>query len=483
MAERDDRLLHDDELRFVDVLLDELLGPPPRAAVQPSPPVRRGGRLLAAALLLLGLGVLCATAFLVREPVVPLQDPVRPPPADLPLPPADLRAEAQAALQRLSASSNTLEPLADVVLGDDDPARGLTNWGPIRAAAASPRIVDPRDPWARSEPGRTSFRPERGAPVTDPRVTAPGTPALGLLRDVLPGRGGPATAARVVDPSQLADEPGHLQRLECGGGEPAAVAAAVRRFPGLRWVVLGAVLDDEVAAALSGCRGLEELEAEAVDVGSAGITALAGLPALRSLTLGGELGRDGAAALAGLSRLQRLRLAAPWPGDPAALLGVVRRMPALSELQCRLTAMPTAVAWADALVALPDLRHLGVVVDEGSLAALARVAATLPLASLRLGGGDLATADLQLLVRSPALRRLDLRGAMFAEPEAAATALASARQLTWLGLAFTNVGAERRLGLWDALPDCRHEAETTLTRPDGTLRYALHEHQRVATRR
>jgi hypothetical protein len=376
------------------------------------------------------------------------------------------------------------------VLGED--VRTLTEWGPEPHVPKAPRINDPRELFPPGKHQGVGFRPAPGDTPSESAPSKPGVPALELLRDVLPGakNGHGFVRAVVLDAKELAKEPGYLQKLHCVGGDRNDLSDALPRFQEVREVKLGPLLDNRVAAALAGCRALTTLDARTAGLDDDGLLALAGIPTLRSLTLTGDLTALSGQTVPALHRLETLRLDDALPAlDPRdaarGMLPAVLRLSNLHELQIHLAELPPddakgASALLAPLAAMPRLRRLAIVVDGDSLGSLARGIASLPLERLRLGGGELATADVEALVNNGHLRHLDLRDVTFTDVPGSAKVLAKATHLRRLGIAFTNLEPTATESLLAALPRTILQTGTFRQRPDGKAERVLVDRQAAA---
>jgi hypothetical protein len=457
-----DRALGDDELRLVDVLLEELCSAETGAT---SLPVlrQRHQPWLAAAVLLFGISVAVGVAVLTRSTGHPAQEPAPSPvprPAPRPAPPV---AVPPVGIERWRDS---------YIESGEAPSRShdlglLTRWATVSPSAA-PRL--PRDP------RNNSFDAHRGSVVvhhpstpTSTGLTAERTPelppAMALLHDLLPANAHRTNVLRgeVRDAASLAEQPAQLLSLRCDADAELLLAQSLWRFSSLRRLELGELLDDTIANALSRTP-LVELEAGCRGLTDAGIVALARVPSLRSLVLWGDLRPLSGSGFTALGQLETLRIGAPLPpalGTARAptMLRHVLQLTHLHELQLVLTESAPDAADGhsmlfSSLAKMRALRRLGITSLSGSLSSLVRGVATLPLERLRLDGEALAAADVDALGAMHTLLELDLGNAWFHAPADAVAALGRLGNLQRLTLGTTNLPFDFRAALGAALPHC-----------------------------
>jgi hypothetical protein len=339
----------------------------------------------------------------------------------------------------------------------------LIDWAPEQKPSLKNLLVAPPAPGA-MRANMFAFPQSPGRPLDETSSAASGRPALALFGDRM-SNGTDLHRAEVADARALAAHPGYLRHLRCDGGSTAALAEQLFRFTSLHTLQLGPLLDDQVAASLAMAGQLESVTAGCVKFTDAGMAALGQLPSLRTLVLYGDLNSVRGQTAPMLHGLRCLRIATPL--DPGAgsrpgnreLLREVVRLPNLQELQFVLERLPmTALESRQQLLAplrsLPALRRLGIVLLEGSLSPFLEDLVRMPLTHLRLSCEELTTADVERLAGMQSLRELDLTGVQFDDPDATVANLAKMKGCKRLGIAYCNLGFERRQRLVDALPGC-----------------------------
>ncbi|MCU0862959.1 MAG: hypothetical protein MUC36_04125 [Planctomycetes bacterium] len=469
-AKQPEPLLGNDQLRLVDVLLEEVCAGP--VAPARLPPLRRHrDQWLVAALVLMGVGVAFGVAVLSRPAASPAQDPQpapRPAPGPTPDPTALLREALGSVLEVGKAPTR------------DHDLDWLAVWRPevtdAPRKAEQPRLPSPSDPG----PGTIFLRDEA---LKAPRQVEPLPPDVALLRDLFPSDASRASllSAEFTDAAELARQPSHLWSLRCDGGDSYELAQALPRFTSLRRVELGPLFDDHVANALANGRQIEELIAGCRGLTDEGLQRLTRLTSLRTMVLWGDVSKLAGRAFRDLPRLQTLRLAAAidtrrrGPGG-LDLLQSVLHMWQLHELQLVLTSLPPPNSDGRSpllapLVAMPALRRLSVVVQSGPASALVRDLSLLHLQRLQIHSEELSAADVEALAGLPSLVELHLGDAQFQAPEAAVASLAQLPHLRRLVLGRTNLSLTDCTTLMRELPGCVIYVDRARLAADGTMEW------------
>jgi hypothetical protein len=265
-----------------------------------------------------------------------------------------------------------------------------------------------------------------------------------------------------------------------------AAFAAPRELDLSYWPVTDAELADVALL-----KDLKVLDLRGTKITNDGLTRIAELESIESLSLslsGSQLSETALKRLAALKRLRVLRLYGAPPNLVTA--AVLREFAALTKLE-ELTALRTDLTddLAEHFAALPQLRKLAVGGGKITDAGIKQLAANLPhleslrlwdakmskagfkeLATLRrlkeldLRGAQLTVAELQELTALGELRSLDLQGSNVADAEL--VALRELKQLKTLGLARTAVTAAALARLQLALPECEIQTAPTSARPN-----------------
>jgi hypothetical protein len=473
-AKQTEPLLGCDQLRLVDVLLEEVCAGSVAPALLPKPR-RSRDQWWMAALVLMGVGVAFGVAVLSRPDATPAQDPQpapQPAPAPMPAPeptPTNLLQEALGSVLEVGQAPTR-----------DHDLDWLAVWRPevtdAPRKARQPRLPAPSDPG----PGQIFLRDEA---LEAPRQVQPLPPDVALLRDLFPSDASRASLlnAELTDAAELARQPSHLWSLRCDGGDSYELAQALPRFTSLRRVELGPLFDDHVANALANGRQIEELIAGCRGLTDEGLQRLTRLTSLQTMVLWGDVSKLAGRAFRDLPRLQTLRLAAAidtrrrGPGG-LDLLQSVLHMWQLHELQLVLTSLPPANSDGRSpllapLVAMPALRRLSVVVQSGSASALVRDLSLLHLQRLQIHSEELSAADVEALAGLPSLVELHLGDAQFQAPEAAAASLAQLPHLRRLVLGRTNLSLTDCTTLMRELPECVMHMDRATVAADGTTKW------------
>lgn len=503
-----DQVLQDDELRFVDVLLEEELGAGADGLVPAVAPRPRPAWWLAA-LVVLGLGVTIGSAVLRRFGTdvgtnpVPLQEPVR---RVVPFVPDDakdlakflqqvamVRVQPLHALLRGFETEGVTEPGSEAQSVEPDTLRLLRGeWTPVPDAVAPGMVTL-----------GTEFRPLNGraragtlvhgigcAAARVQLVTAdgrclqvhfddpnalfvgtaawnPGVEAAGRLRALLDlaRQQELASRATVQTLAELRALPTSVRWLSCMQATVDDLQEQLPRLQQVESLELDWVFDDRLAAVLLVLPRLQELRLNGAGFTAAGWTRLARLPNLRSLRVHGAIPGLTREALAKLgARLETLALVGdhlvPFP-VAESLLPTIVQLPKLVELNLAVdgedSAQFTVRDWdhesiVAAVLSMPSLRRLALTARNSDVSRWWPALARTRLEKLRLPGVELDAAAVAQLAAMAALRELDLRGVTMSAD--VGIALAQLTQLTRLDVGWNGWNETELQTLRLASPRC-----------------------------
>ena len=503
-----DQVLQDDELRFVDVLLEEELGAGADGLVPAVAPRPRPAWWLAA-LVVLGLGVTVGSAVLRRLGTdvginpVPLQEPVR---RVVPFVPDDakdlakflqqvamVRVQPLHALLRGFETEGVTEPGSEAQSVEPDTLRLLRGeWTPVPDAVAPGMVTlgtefRPLNGRARVGTlvhgiGCAAARVQlitadgRGVQLCfdDPNVLFlgaaawnPGVDAARALRRLLEQaqQHGEVTRATTESLAALRAVPATVRWLSCIHATVDDLQEQLPRLQQVESLELDWVFDDRLAAVLMVLPRLQELRLNGAGFTAAGWTRLARLPNLRSLRIHGAIPGLTREALAKLgARLETLAIIgdhlAPFP-VAESLLPTIAQLPKLAELHLAVdgedSAQFTVRDWdhesiVATVLSMPSLRRLAFTARNSDVSRWWPALARTRLEKLRLPGVELDAAAVAQLAAMAALRELDLRGVTMAAD--AHTALAQLGQLTRLDVGWNGWNETELQTLRLALPRC-----------------------------
>jgi len=477
----------DQELRLLDVLLEEELGRAPGSVRTAPPPRPRPSRLLAAALLLLGLGVVGGVLLLrsgagntaapaIEQPLQQPQDPQQPKDPQQPDPtvaaPKDLAELRQllAQVRKVTARCQYLSTMTShsiafaedpLIVAEIDDAATLALWRSellastytaANATAISASLAlrfDLAD--GRMLGGGAIIAPKYSLSLGLAQQFEPTAELQGLLRHACrqAEQNGRRARGDVADIDELRALPATSRRVRCPCLTRDLAHAELPRFSALEnlaFVRLGLcqLPHGDIVAAIAGLRTLRALSLPAGALDADDLRVLATLPLLTELELDGELTEPTAAALSSFAeRVTVLRLGSVEV--PLAALAAASKLVHLEEL--RITGpVPTEL---DLLASFPRLRHLELLSPGLGDHQLAALLAT-KIESLRLEGTKVTAGGLAQLAALPSLRELAVRDSDLDEVEA----LGKLQQLRRLDLTNTMVTVDGVRALQEALPSC-----------------------------
>lgn len=506
-----EQLLQDDELRFVDVLLEEELGAGVDGVAPAVAPRPRQAWWLAA-LVVLGLGVTVGSAVLRRlgtDPV-PLQEPVR---RVVPFVPDDakqlaeflrqvamVRVQPLHELQRGFETEEVSEPGCEAQSVDPETLILLRGpWTPAPTPTPAPppaAVVRPvAAPRNGADTGILVELPEAAAWARVQLITAdgrglqlrfsdpnalllgaaawnPGADAARALRRLLEQarQHGEATRATTKSLDALRAVPATVRWLSCMHATVEDLQEQLPRLQQVESLELDWVFDDRLPVVLMVLPGLKELRVNGAGFTAAGWSRFARLPSLWALRIHGGMPGMTREALAQLgARLETLaitgdlRAAFPVSEFPVSesLLPTIAQLPKLAELHLAVdgedSAQFTVRDWDHesifaTVLSMPSLRRLSFAARNSDVQRWWPALARTRLEKLRLGKVKLDVAAVQQLAAMAALRELDLCEVTM--PADARAALAQLVQLTRLDVGWNGWNEPELQTLRLALPRC-----------------------------
>lgn len=484
-------LLQDDELRFVDVLLEEVLAEEPAAAApRPVLVAPRRTPWLTAAIFTLGLGVLVFASWLQRAERVSLQEP-SPGPELRRFVPKDaaglaefLRQVTRVRVQPLQSFGPQMAREFRALPGGEAEEAAVARLGPLLQGWDACNEVAPKEPLVRVRCFGADGR-WLEARYVEPSCLFVGdaawTPPAGgvrMLRDLAEKaqQNLLATYARVQTPEALAALPLTIEFLSVSNIPGEVLERELPRLRALRALHVDR-LTDSLASKLRLLPALRELESYGENLTEKGWASLARIGTLRELRVRGALSAlttelltkvgehltslslTGCTeldfpvlarhleAIRGLVGLEELRvdvdfesanglLRAIGPPEidrsPQELLASILALPALRRMGFAARWDPSAL-WPE--FAKSRLERLHVASNRLDAPAIAALASMASLRELDLDGG-LGAAEYVALQAMTQLQRLDLRGAGASAESLAAlrVALAECEVLGWPGV-------------------------------------------------
>ncbi|MCC7062424.1 MAG: leucine-rich repeat domain-containing protein [Planctomycetes bacterium] len=492
-------LLQDDELRFVDVLLEEVLEEEP-AAVAPRTVLTAPRRTpwLTAAIFTLGLGVLVVASWLQRAERVSLQE--RSPGPELRrFVPKDaagladfLRQVTRVRVQPLHSFGLDILREFHSLPGGEAEESSVARLGPLLQGWDACGEVAPKEPLVRVRCFGADGR-WLEARYVEPSClfigNAAWTPPAGgvrMLRELAEKaqQNLQATYARMDTPEALRALPVTIEFLAVTNISAEVLTRELPRLQALRALHVD-LLTDALASMLPRLPALRELECYENRVTEAGWASLARIATLRHLRVFGALDTLTPELLIKVGE-QLTSLSLPGDSENGFRVSVhqadaIRRLVKLEEL-CLAVDFGAAKGWSGgigaseidrsppellaSILALPALRRMEFAARNCEHATLWPEFAKARLSSLRIASGRIDARAIAVFASMAQLRELDLRECMLGVVDS--EALHAMTQLQRLDLRQTGGSATSLAGVRKALGKCEVAGDpgvSTITRP------------------